>query len=221
MACRDAAWPFDPLQLFSFDVIMADPPWLFELRSEAGEAKSPQAQYDCMPTEAIAALPVNLLAKRDCWLWLWGTFAMKVGTAEAVMAAWGFRYVTGGVWIKRGRSGKLAMGTGYVLRGNAEPFLIGCVGEPTVRSRSIRNVIEAPGGRHSEKPVKGYETAEQLFGPAFRLDLFSRRTRAGWTAWGNQTGLLDDPAHRATRRELAPKPPRPVDPDQLVLMGGA
>ena len=35
-------WPFDPLPMFGFDVIMADPPWLFELRSEAGENKSAQ-----------------------------------------------------------------------------------------------------------------------------------------------------------------------------------
>lgn len=58
-------WPFGDLLPFSFDVILADPPWLFELRSEAGEAKSAQAQYDCIPTEEIMALPVGHLAAGD------------------------------------------------------------------------------------------------------------------------------------------------------------
>lgn len=71
-----APWPFTPLPMFGFDVIMADPPWSFELRSEAGAAKAPQGQYRCLPTAAIAALPVNQLARGDCWLWLWATFPM-------------------------------------------------------------------------------------------------------------------------------------------------
>lgn len=198
-------WPFDPLPLFGFDVIMADPPWLFELRSEAGAGKAPQGQYACMPTREIAALPVNQLARGDCWLWLWATFPM-IDAGLAVLKAWGFAYVTGGTWVKRGLSGKLAMGPGYVFRGNAELVLIGRVGNPPVRSRSIRNVIEAPRRRHSEKPDEAYLTAEKLFGPARRADLFSRRTRPGWEAWGDQVGLLDatDPEiptpHRAERQ---------------------
>ncbi len=214
----EAPWIFDPLPIFGFDVIMADPPWAFELRSEAGEAKSAQAQYDCMRTEDICALPVNLLARRDTWLWLWGIFAM-IDDARAVMDAWGFRFVTAGVWIKRGASGKLRMGPGYVLRGNAEPFLIGRIGNPRTFSRSIRNVIEAPAGRHSEKPALAYEIADVLFGPAFRADLFSRRTRPGWQAWGKEAGKFDDPAAVAPcvmpRSPLAP--PAPVDVAQPGL----
>lgn len=216
-----APWPFDPLPLFGFDVIMADPPWLFETYSEAGWGKAPQGQYDCMPTEEIAALPVGMLAKRHCWLWLWGTFSMRVGVAEHVLERWGFHYVTGGTWVKRTRSGKLPMGTGYVLRGNAEPFIIGRMGEPRVRSRSILNVFEAPPGRHSEKPVRAYEIAEKLFGPAFRLDLFSRRTRPGWTAWGNQAGLLDDPNAKVPKRVPAPRLLAPPDPAQFRLFEAA
>lgn len=40
-----AAWPFGRLIAGHYDFIMADPPWRFELRSEAGEDKSPQAHY--------------------------------------------------------------------------------------------------------------------------------------------------------------------------------
>lgn len=210
-------WPFEPLPMFGFDVVMADPPWRFELRSEAGEAKSPQAQYDCMPTADICALPVNQLASRDCWLWLWATFPM-IRDGLAVLDAWGFGYVTGGTWVKRGTSGKLAFGTGYVFRGNAELVLIGRVGNPPICSRSIRNVIEAPLGRHSEKPDAAYGAAERLFGPGRRADLFSRRTRPGWESWGHQAGSLDDGA-ALQRRERAPVPTPVPDPSQATLFG--
>jgi len=54
-------WPFDGIRPFSFDLILADPPWHFELRSEAGEAKSPQAHYDTMTVDEMAAIAVARL----------------------------------------------------------------------------------------------------------------------------------------------------------------
>lgn len=188
-----SAWPFDPLQMLSYDVIMADPPWEFALRSSKGGEKSAQARYECMSTADIAALPVDLLAKGDCWLWLWATFPM-LPQAMSVMNAWKFDYVTGGAWIKRGDSGKLAMGTGYVLRGNAEPFLLRRFWRLRTFSRSIRNVIEAPRREHSRKPDEAYAICEELFGPAFRADLFSRQSRTGWDAWGLQSTMFDEAA---------------------------
>lgn len=201
--------------MLGFDLIMADPPWTFELRSEAGEAKAPQAHYACLSTAAIAALPVNQLARGDCWLWLWATFPMMRAGLD-VMDAWGFRFVTAGPWVKRGPSGKLAFGPGYVLRSCAEIFMLGKVGAPQTFSRSIRNVIEAPRGRHSEKPDAAYETAETLFGPATRADLFSRRTRPGWQAWGDQAGALDDGAQPARKPAYVRSAPA-VAPHQTRL----
>lgn len=183
-------WPFGTMRHFSYDVIMADPPWSFDAWSEGGNAKNAKAQYDCMPIQEICALPVDLLAKGDCWLWLWATYP-TLPQAMAAMAAWRFTYITGGAWVKRGESGKLAMGTGYVLRGNAEPFLIGRFGKMPTFSRSIRNVIEAPRRQHSRKPDEAYAICEELFGPAFRADLFSRESRPGWDAWGRQLAKFD------------------------------
>lgn len=214
------AWPFEPLPMFGFDVIMADPPWLFQLYGESGNQKSPQGQYACMRTADICALPVSQLARGDCWLWLWATYPM-LGDGLRVLDAWGFRYVTGGPWVKRGASGKLAFGPGYVLRGNAEAFLIGRVGNPATFSRSIRNVIEAPRGRHSEKPDEAYAMAEKLFGPATRADLFSRRTRPGWSAWGHGAGTLDNPNAVVQRRAPVLRQGRVVDADQASLFGAA
>lgn len=214
-----APFVFDPLPMLAFDVIMIDPPWSFDNWSEGGNAKNAKAQYDCMPTSAIAALPVGYLARGDAWLWLWATYPM-LPDALRCMESWGFRFVTAGPWIKRGASGRLAMGTGYVLRSCSEIFLLGKVGEPRTFSRSIRNVIEAPRRQHSRKPDEAYTVCEQLFGPARRADIFSRETRPGWSSWGREAGKFDAGAPTAAAvglpAVLAPEPA----PAPLLAFGG-
>ena len=197
-------WPFGDLRPLSFGVVMADPPWSFDNWSEGGNAKNAKAQYDCMPTDDICAMPVGHLAAGDCWLWLWATHPM-LPDALRVMDAWGFSFVTSRVWVKRGISGKTAFGPGYVLRTCSEPFLIGKIGAPRTFNKSVRTVLESPRRQHSRKPDNAYKTCETLFGPANRLDLFSRQTRAGWMNWGNEATKFDagDPA--STKRDRDPE----------------
>lgn len=187
-------WPFAPLRPLSFGALMVDPPWAFSNYSEAGEAKNAKAHYRCIPTDELVRWPVGHLAGRDCWLWLWATHPM-LPDAMRCMSAWGFRFVTSGVWVKRGTSGKLAFGPGYVLRCASEPFLIGRVGEPAIHSRSIRTVIEAPRRRHSEKPGAAYRAFEEMIGPkAFKAEIFSRANRPGWETFGDEAGKFGDAA---------------------------
>jgi N6-adenosine-specific RNA methylase IME4 len=186
-------WPFGDLQPFGFDLLMVDPPWAFALRSEKGEGKSAQAQYACMPLDAIKALPVAQLARGDAFLWLWATNPMLPQALE-VMAAWGFTFSTSGTWVKTTTGGKLAFGTGYVLRSASEPFLIGKFGRPRA-GRSVRSVIMAPVREHSRKPDEAYAAAEALAPDALRrADLFSRESRPGWNAWGHEAGRFDEVA---------------------------
>lgn len=177
--------PFSDLPLFRYGLIMADPPWHFEVRSQAGIAKSPQAHYACASLADIKALPVGNLAGRDCILWLWATNPMLPQALE-VMAAWGFTFTTAGHWVKYNeQSGKLAFGTGYVLRCAGEPFLIGTMGSPRL-AKDVRSVIMAPRRQHSRKPEEAFANAERLVPNAFRLELFSRQPRDGWDTWGDQ-----------------------------------
>lgn len=183
--------PFENLPLFGFDFIMADPPWEFETYSVKGHEKAPQGQYSCMSIDDIKRLPVNPLARGDAVLWLWATHPM-LPQAIDVMSAWGFRFVTSGVWVKRTVKGKLAFGTGYRLRCASEPFLIGVVGNPKTE-RNIRTVIEGPIREHSRKPEEAFLEAERMMPNAFsRLELFSRQSRLGWTTWGDEAGKFDD-----------------------------
>lgn len=173
-----------------FGKMIADPPWQFALRSAKGEEKSPQAQYACMDWETLARLPVELLAAPNCLLFMWATFPM-LREALAVMDGWGFRYVTGGAWHKKTVHGKTAFGTGYVLRSASEPFLIGARGQPHVRSRSVRNLIEATVREHSRKPDVQYDMMDMLAGDVPGIELFGRQRWPGWQVWGNEVGKFD------------------------------
>lgn len=181
------------LPLFRYGLIMADPPWAFEAWSEKGKSrKAPEVHYGTMDLDAIKALPVGHLAGRDCVLWLWATHPM-IDQQIDVLRAWGFRFATSGVWVKRTRTGKLGFGTGYRLRSASEPFLIGVVGNPAT-ARDVRTVIEGPIREHSRKPDEAYREAERMVGAVYRADLFSRQSRVGWDAWGNEATKFDGAA---------------------------
>lgn len=191
-------WPFGPLRMLGYDLIVADPPWDFRLYSEAGEAKSAHAHYDCMTPEEIKALPVGLLAGRDCLLALWTTgWAMATGLATDVVRAWGFAPVTEIVWRKTTRTGKVRMGPGYRARTMHEPVLIAKIGNPV--HGALPSLFDGVAREHSRKPDEFYDlirskTKHMLH----RVDLFSREMRPGFEGWGREHGKFDTPSTGGT-----------------------
>lgn len=187
-----ASWPFGALRPGAYDLIMIDPPWHMEMYSEAGEAKSPQAHYGTMTLDEIAALPVRDLARENCRLWLWATTPLLPRQLE-VMAAWGFKYSTNAVWAKRTVNGKRHFGTGYGgFRNEHEHLLVGTIGSPgEPANKSIRSIFEGTVREHSSKPESIYDLAARMYPGAVKADVFSRRSRPGWEAWGDQAGIFD------------------------------
>lgn len=179
-------WPFGDLPVGGFDLIMADPPWAYENWSAAGEHKNASAKYACQPLDWIKALPVLDLAAENALLWLWGTNPL-LPEAIATLGSWGFTFKTAGTWVKTTSGGKLAFGTGYILRSANEPFLIGTRGSPKT-ARNVRSAIMGLAREHSRKPEEAYQAAEQLMPQARRLELFSRTDRPGWSVWGDEAG---------------------------------
>lgn len=186
---------FEHLPLFGFDLVVADPPWSFALRSSAGEEKSAQAQYACMPLADIMAMPIGHLVGCHSWLFLWAT-APLLPQAMAVMAAWGFEYRTRLSWRKLTPSGKPRLGTGYVVRTLHEDVLVGAVGAPSY-ARALPSLFDGVAREHSRKPESFYRLVEGFAPAARRLDLFSRETRPGWTGWGNEATKFDAPILQA------------------------
>ncbi len=195
------SWPFDFLTPMKYGAILADPPWKYDMRSDKGHKKSPEAHYETMSFDELAALPVSYLAGPNCYLFLWSTWP-HLKQAQALMEAWGFDYITGGSWTKRTVKWNVAMGTGFVLRSGCEPYLIGRIGAPQVANRGVRNLIDAPEvlllpedipdsieairREHSRKPIQMRAMIETLLPRAYYAELFAREAWAGHDVWGNE-----------------------------------
>jgi len=183
-------WPFGDLEPQSYGLIAGDPPWQYKTYSDRGLGKSPQAHYECMSIENIIRLPVADLAAPDSWLMLW-TSAPMLDRGFDVLRAWGFTYSSRLAWRKTTRNGRQAMGPGYIVRTMHEDILIGKRGKPD-RAKAMPSIFDGERREHSRKPEAFYALAEQFAPDARRLELFSRQSRAGWDAWGNETGLFDN-----------------------------
>jgi N6-adenosine-specific RNA methylase IME4 len=213
-----------------YDLVYADPPWSFDNYSEKGEDRNAKSWYDCMDIEDIWALPVGDLAAENCMLAMWATFPLLPEAIETCRR-WGFRYVTiGHVWIKLNKNAGIRklidtvkdvfMSTGYWTRSNAEIIILASKGSPTRGARNIRQVVHAPRGLHSEKPLIFRSNLEKLIvapkGQKIRrIELFCRREAIDdWHAWGNQVGALE--AGTIKKRKIATgSEPIVLDPGPL------
>lgn len=162
-----------------YALIYADPPWEYEHVKTANRGLD--NHYPTMTLEAICAMPVADCCTPDAVLFLWTT-SPKLQESFAVIEAWGFTYRTSMVWVKD------KIGMGYYARQKHELLLICTRGSPPTPVESARppSVIEAPRGRHSEKPVKFYELIESMYPELPKIELFSRAPRDGWDSFGNQ-----------------------------------
>ena len=191
-----------------YGTIVADPPWRYR------KSKQPEGIvhsrtlvsdiYDTLSMRELAALPVQSLAAPNAHLYMWVTVPRLFGERGdregfgpfQIMDAWGFRYITMLTWHKTG-----APGLGSYFRIDTEHCLFGVRGRaPIPPSERQRNVITARRGKHSEKPSELMDLAERV-SPGPRLELFARRRRDGWDAWGNQL---------STSGQSPPKPPSPA-----------
>jgi len=160
-----------------FDVVYADPPWQYDC-SET-EIREIENQYPTMTAKEIGEIAVP--AASNSVLLLWAT-APKLREALAVMADWGFRYITHAVWDKE------LIGMGYWFRGQHELLLVGVKGKMAPPDASLRHssVFRSKRGKHSEKPALFYDWIEQSFPGRRYLELFARAPRQGWVIWGNE-----------------------------------
>jgi N6-adenosine-specific RNA methylase IME4 len=181
-----------------YGVILADPPWRYDSPPMGDVARLNEQHYPTMALDEIKALPVP--AAENCVLFLWATMP-RLDYAMAVIPAWGFAYKSAVVWVKD------KAGTGYWLRGQAELLLIcrrGDVPAPAPGDQ-LPAVIEAPRGRHSEKPDIFAEEIERLFPDVPKLEMFARTVRFGWDAWGNEVSAVELESSPANVAPVEPK----------------
>jgi N6-adenosine-specific RNA methylase IME4 len=174
-----------------FSVILADPPWRFDVwNRETGLDRSADRHYETMTIDEICALPIANLTEKDCVLFMWAIWP-RIFEAKKVIEAWGFTYrALAWEWIKLNKSGRgVHMGLGYYTRANVEPCLLAVKGNMSVMSHAEHDLIFAPVSRHSEKPIEQYSIIKRLYPEGRRVELFARQQWTEWEVWGQEVGV--------------------------------
>jgi N6-adenosine-specific RNA methylase IME4 len=119
------------------------------------------------------------LATDTAILYMWAP-SPKLAEAMTVVESWGFVYRTCLVWVKP------TIGPGYWARQRHEMLLVATRGSMPTPLPPTRpdSVIEAPRGRHSQKPAVVYELIERCWPSLAKVELFARMARDGWDRWG-------------------------------------
>lgn len=173
-----------------YQTIVADPPWPFTgtwggsralVGQERDRRRKPATPYPTMSVESIAALPVAALTAPDAHLYLWTTNRF-LWEAKGVAEAWGFRFSQLLVWAKT----PMGKGPGGAFASSAE-YIVFCRRGSLPHQEKIDSTwFNWPRtGRHSRKPDAMFDMAERV-SPGPYLEMFARRRRIGWDAWGDE-----------------------------------
>jgi N6-adenosine-specific RNA methylase IME4 len=142
-----------------YGAIYADPPWSFKAWSAKGTGRSAEQHYRTLSFDELAAFPVAELASQRCALFLW-VVRSNLPEAMHLIDAWGFKFKsTAFVWAKTCEKNpdKFRIGFGKWTRTGAEQCWLATRGQNLARqSASVRELICAPIGKHSEKPARPY-----------------------------------------------------------------
>ncbi len=189
----DCAFP--PLPNKKYDVIYADPPWHYNGKLQFDKSGTVEKnsgwkdrifissacfQYPTIPTEELKKLPVQQIAKDNSLLFLWTTNP-HLAQAIELGVAWGFEYKTVVfVWNKMNHN------PGHYTLSYCELCLLFKRGRiPTPRgARNVKQLIEVPRNRHSEKPIEAARSIIKMFPYQSRIELFARDSKEGYDAWG-------------------------------------
>ena len=162
--------------------VLSDPPWRFDDRGSRIAPDHKGKHYETMSLSSIIGLGdwVRERAAKNCHLWLWAPNSFVIdGSAALVVRMWGFQPKQLATWVKD------KIGMGHWMRNATEQLLFGVRGRLSPLARNVRNYCEGKVTRHSAKPDESYELIEAI-SPGPRLEMFARRQRKGWHAWGDQ-----------------------------------
>ncbi|WP_395680456.1 Spo0J and IME4 domain-containing protein [Dokdonella sp.] len=196
----DIAASLDQLctQHTALNLFLADPAWDYGNKRLSTHSAAPERHYPTMDLDAIKKLPVSRLAAKDAVLFLWTPNCLLKDALE-VLEAWGFRYVTAAVWIKR--RGVPTLGA---ILPKHETLLMGKRGQGLVSAgKPMASVFIDPDcvEAHSRKPPHFVDEIERLYPDAAKVELFSREARKGWLALGNQVAMPPSGPKRAAAND--------------------
>lgn len=190
-----------------YGCIVADPPWPYDTAVKGTRALPAQTvadgsrlmtpvsswSYEPMALPDIQALPVGSWAAADAHLWMWTTNAF-MDEAYDVVRAWGFTPKSILTWgkVKKDDLTSPSMKVGHYLRGATEHAILAVRGRTPKPSKAVPTLLLTPRLQtHSSKPDEFFTDVAEVISPGPRLEMFARRTRRGWDAWGDQVGVHD------------------------------
>jgi N6-adenosine-specific RNA methylase IME4 len=178
-----------------FDVIYADPPWDYGGKMQfdksgllATQKENPKKvfisaanfKYPTLKLDQLKTLDVASIASPDCLLFMWTT-SPHLKQAINLGEAWGFEYRTVAfIW------NKMVHNPGQYTLSNCELVLVfkrGRIPKPR-GARNVQQLVNAPRGRHSEKPFEIADSIDRMFPTQKKIELFARQKRKGWSVWG-------------------------------------
>ena len=164
-----------------YGTIYADPPWEGRWSLNGGPWHG-GAPYPTMSLGEVLSLPVRTLSMPHASLWLWVPNSL-LEVAYGVVRAWGFRPSRLVTWDK------IVPSLGSGIRAQSEQLVVGLKGKETIPTtpgeRLWTTIVRERRRAHSQKPDVVYEMIEDLASRP-RVELFARRHRPGWDAWGDE-----------------------------------
>lgn len=163
--------------------VVIDPPWSYRDRVN-GENRGAVNHYETLSPHDIdrcfyqALRDLNLAVDDDAHLYNWCTNAFVV-EAHQLARGWGFDPKTLLTWVKP------QIGMGHYFRNTTEHVVFAVRGTLACKRKDVRTDFSAKRGEHSAKPDEFFTIVESM-SPGPYLELFARRRRPGWYAWGNE-----------------------------------
>lgn len=144
----------------------------------------PQRFYKTMSLADIKALQVPAAEQAHLYLW---AITPHIDWGFEVAQAWGFAPVTVLTWCKDGLGvGRFRCNTEHVVVARKGPRHGNPFGQGGRHAQATDGTwFRWPRGNHSEKPDAIFDLARHL-SPGPYLEMFARRRRPGWDAWGNE-----------------------------------
>lgn len=178
-------------------LIVQDPAWKFVFFEKSYNTGKTAAQhYKTMTLGELKKLQLGNLCAKDavCLMWCTGP---TMNWALELMVSQGFSFKTiAFVWVKLNplHKGKIAdlekdfwMSLGNTTRPNCEYVLLGERGKGLVRrNKSVRQLVFAPVGKHSQKPIEVMNRIRILYGKVPAYEAFARKPTPGFTPLGNE-----------------------------------
>lgn len=172
-----------------YDLIYSDPPWQ-QTKGNFRKSRPNQNKnldYATLPLAQIADIHNEYFQrtnnKHNVFIW---TIDKFLYSTEEMMRNAGYTLHARFVWDKTN-----GVAPAFTVRFTHEYLLWyypkGRMLKPCKKTQGkYTTIIREPATIHSRKPIAAYEMLESMFPEAKKIELFARKHRSGWDAFGNE-----------------------------------